>query len=69
MIRVKVDDGKYEFFVPEGDYRIHITRCGEPWVVIEAGSKAVFNLMAELEEARERIANLQYIMVGEDPRF
>lgn len=53
---IAVGDGKYTFSIPEGDYRIHALRHGEPWLVISEGSKALFCALSELADARELIA-------------
>lgn len=45
--RLSLDDGKYTFVKPVGDYRVYILRHGEPWVTIEAGCNAVFSLLYE----------------------
>lgn len=52
--RISVAGGKYTFFVPEGDYRVHVHRHGEEWLRIEEGHKAILALMAELEEERAK---------------
>jgi hypothetical protein len=57
--RVTVDGGKYTFFVPEGDWKIHVLRHGEPWVVLETASKAIWSLIAELIDARELAADVE----------
>lgn len=53
-----IDEGKYTFSIPEGDYRIHVLRHGEPWLVIEQGSKAIASMLSELVDSRELIAEL-----------
>jgi len=54
---VLVEQGKYAFFVPRGDYRVHIERpLGSPWLILEKGSKAICTLMAECMEARAELA-------------
>ncbi len=53
-LTVPVADGKYTFIVAEQDYRIHILRHGEPWLVLSAGSGAVLALMLELDQARSQ---------------
>ncbi len=51
IAKLNVENGKYTFFQPEGDYRIHVLRHGEPWLVIEKGSNAIAALLHEnLEE-------------------
>lgn len=50
---ISIDYNKYTFFTPVGDYRIHIYRCDEPWLVLEQGSKAICALLCEVEELRE----------------
>lgn len=55
-MRLVSADSKYTFYIPNGDYRVHILRFSEPWVVIEKGHKAISTLMHELEEAREKLA-------------
>jgi len=54
--KLSVADGKYTFSVPDGDWRVHVERGGEPWVVIEAGHKAVAALVMELEDLRRSTA-------------
>jgi hypothetical protein len=49
---IPVDGGKYTFVVPEGDWRVHILRGGEPWVVISEGHKAIQALLGELDAAQ-----------------
>ena len=56
MREISVGHGKYTFRVPEGDWRVHVLRHGEPWLVIEAGHNAVSALMAEFDQAVERVA-------------
>ena len=34
------------------DYRIHIWRHGEPWIIIDQGSKAVLAMMQEVERLK-----------------
>jgi hypothetical protein len=50
--RIAVADGKYTFLVPPNDYKIHVLRYGEPWLVIEDGSNAIWWLIAELIGAK-----------------
>lgn len=50
---VEVENGKYKFFIPEGDYRLHVHRFGEPWLTIEEGSKALLVLLMEFEETKK----------------
>ncbi len=56
---ITVDDGKYTFQVFPLDDRIHILRCGEPWVQLSQGSKAILALMAEFEEVKGRMEGLE----------
>lgn len=44
---VEVDDGKYTFFKLPNDWRIHVYRHKEPWLVIESGSNAIAALMEQ----------------------
>lgn len=78
--RVKVEDGKYEFIIPEGDWRIHVLRYGEDWLWIEAAHKAVSALLFEfesfqqaLEAANDKIALLepfvQVLLEGDDQEY
>jgi len=46
---VKIDNGKYTFLVPDGDYRVHVLRHGEPWLIIEQGCSAIQSLIQEVE--------------------
>lgn len=43
--RFSVEDGKYTFVKPANDYRVHVLRHGDPWIIIENGCKAVFSLL------------------------
>ncbi len=56
---ISVDDGKYTFSVPEGDWRVHVLRHNEAWLIIEKGHNAIASLMDELQEARDKIAELE----------
>lgn len=49
-VKVKVDNGKYEFCVEDGI--VSCTRHGEPWLVFEKGSKALVSLIFELIDLR-----------------
>lgn len=57
--KVEVNDKKYTFIVPEGDWRVHVLRYGEEWLVIEQGHNAVLALMMEVEELREELDKLR----------
>ena len=57
--RLEVDNGKYTFFVPPNDYKIHVLRYGEPWLEISQGSNAIWSLIAELIDARELIKAIE----------
>jgi hypothetical protein len=50
--RIDVDDGKYTFILKAGEYRVHVLRHNEPWLVIEQGTNAVWSLVAELIDAK-----------------
>ena len=52
MTSVTVEEGKYTFRTQATDYRIHVLRYNEPWLIIEKGSNAIAALMNELIEAR-----------------
>lgn len=54
---ISTRDRKYTFSIPKGDYRVHVLRYGEPWLVIESGSKAIAELLYEIEERREAEAD------------
>jgi len=49
---VTIENGKYIFQTAKGDYRIHVLRHGQPWLVIDEGSKAILALMQEVERLR-----------------
>lgn len=51
-------DGKYTLRIPDGDWKIHVYRYGEPWLTIEAGHNAIADLMSEIEEWRNFAAVL-----------
>lgn len=57
--KLSVADGKYTFSVPDDDYRVHVERYGEPWVIIKDGHHAVAALVMELEELRGYVAEQQ----------
>lgn len=50
--KTMVADGKYTFLRLRGDWRVHVLRYDDPWLVIEDGHKAIAALMYELEEMR-----------------
>lgn len=54
--RLTIDHGKYTFILPEGDYRVHMLRHGEPWLVIEQGSKAIWSLVYDAIDAVALVA-------------
>jgi len=54
-LTITVLDGKYTFKTVAGDYRIHCLRYAEPWLVLEAGHKAILALMGEIEELRLKL--------------
>lgn len=49
-MRIKVDNGKYEF-VQQGS-KIDILRNGQPWIRNLDGANAIHSLMADLDAAR-----------------
>lgn len=49
---IRLDGGKYTFYMPDGEWRPHINRYGEPWVVIGDGCNAVTSLMYAVEAAQ-----------------
>jgi len=49
---VTIENGKYTFTTMPGDYRIHVLRHGQPWLILDEGSKAILALMQEVERAR-----------------
>ena len=53
---ISVCDGKYTFREPIGDWRIHVLRHRDPWLIIEKGHRAIAALMAEHREALEESA-------------
>lgn len=53
--RISIENGKYTAFIPAGDYRIHVLRYGEEWLVIEQGSNPIASMMSEIVESRELI--------------
>ena len=48
-------DNKYVFTIPDGDYRVHITRYASPWLVVSEGSKAIGALMDAFHEQHETL--------------
>ena len=62
MEKISVSDGKYTFIMKEGDWKIHVNRYNEPWLVIEQGHKAISSLILrviELEKALKTSVKLQ----------
>lgn len=57
--KLTVDGTKYTFFVPEGGYRPHIHRHGEPWVVVDQGCNAVLALMYEADHAQTTLTKIE----------
>ena len=51
-LTVTVADGKYTFKTVPDDYRIHVLRHGEPWIILDVGHKAILALMQEVEKNR-----------------
>lgn len=58
-MQVDVENGKYSFVTMSDDWRIHVWRFGEPWVIIDLAPKAIIVMMGELERAREEISLLK----------
>lgn len=58
MISYTTSDGKYTFEIPDNDYRVHVRRHGEPWLVIEAAHKAIGTLLSDIEEKDTEISRL-----------
>ena len=59
MDKISVENGKYTFYIPDGDWRVYIDRYDlKEWVIVELGSEAVHALCAELEETRRQLRNL-----------
>lgn len=63
---IQVDQAKYTFQIPEGEWRVQVLRYGEPWLFIEQGHNAIHSLMneviylqGELEAARVQIDELK----------
>ncbi len=57
--KLPVDSGKYTFIVYEGDWRIHVLRYSEPWMIIEKGHNAIFSLLYEAIEAKDELKALK----------
>ncbi len=45
--RLKTSDGKYEFIVRDGEWRVEVLRNGELWLYIEQGHKAIATLISD----------------------
>lgn len=54
-LSISVENGKYTFQTAKDDYRIHVLRYGEPWLVIDEGSKAVLALMQAVRALEEKL--------------
>lgn len=69
--RISVCDGKYTFVLPLNDYRVHVLRQGDPWIVIEQGCNAIWSLVAETIDDRKLVdAVYEYTTTtGCSPRF
>ena len=56
---VKVYDGKYEFRLPANDWRVHVLRYGEAWLVIEEGHNAISSLVRLAADQGDQILQLE----------
>jgi len=61
-LKVSVSNGKYTFIQKTDDWRIHVLRYNEPWLIIEDGHKAILALMQavaceDIEDIKNRINN------------
>lgn len=54
MDEVTVNGGKYTFYIPENDWRVHCLRYGEAWMIFEEGTNAIASLMREYNEECEK---------------
>lgn len=54
-LTIHAQDSKYIFFIPKGDYKIHVLRYGNPWLEISSGHKAILALMYEVDDARKLV--------------
>lgn len=64
--RLPVDNGKYIFLMYSGDWRIHVLRHEEPWLIIEKGYNAIFALLYECIEAKEELRKLKSKLETDD---
>lgn len=68
--RVTIEGGKYTFYVPDGDFRVHVDRHGvRAWVVIEEGSKAVHALASEVTRLRAALVEALVFVAEFAPSF
>jgi hypothetical protein len=65
QISISVENGKYTFKTIEGDYRIHVLRFGEPWLVFEQGNKALICLLNDFQELQEKNSALHNLCIGD----
>ncbi len=65
--KLSVSGNKYTFVTYDGDYRIHVLRHSEPWLIIERGHNAIWALLHECIDAKEELARLKSMIdVDED---
>ena len=57
--RIDVNNKKYTVVFDEDTGRLSAERYGEPWRDL-TGDHLVYNLAMDLQEAREKIANMYY---------
>jgi hypothetical protein len=57
-VYIVVANGKYTFRKIDGDWRIHVLRYGEPWLVIEKDHNAIATLLFETERLTEKLKKL-----------
>jgi hypothetical protein len=66
MINVTDKDGKYTVRMDSKDAVLRVLRHGEEWLINPPGSKAFISFACDLENARERIAELEANLVVVD---
>lgn len=62
--RIPVDNGRYTFLVPEGDYKIVVLRDGVPWSQQTQSHGAIHALMCELDAARVVVTAVRQLVDG-----
>ena len=57
--KVKLENGKYTFFIADNGHTVGCLRFNEPWVIFREGSKAIISLLSLLFSKDKKIKELE----------